>query len=179
MRRAVAVAPLHERVLEIWTYVKDKFPDSRNLLYYPMTKIEMMSTLVGGKKRELHGFIISENINWAGWCYCSEDDNPDLNPIKRNRKNVNGIGKDSRMANTKNNKMSSWAQLSQGVRKDYSIWYNPADGTQQSEMPNFEVELDVRKRRSHYTESLGGLESYFDPLTYVHFQYHALTNTYT
>jgi hypothetical protein len=43
----------------------------------------MMNSISGGKKRELHGFMIIESINWAGWCYCSEEDNPDLNPIKR------------------------------------------------------------------------------------------------
>jgi hypothetical protein len=40
MRRAVAHSPFQQRVLDIWSYVKDRFPD-RQLLYYPKSRLEL------------------------------------------------------------------------------------------------------------------------------------------
>ena len=201
MRRAVAAYPFQERVADIWDYLKDSFPD-KQFLYYPKSRTEMIQTggggggdgvgdvggnmggNVGGKKRELHGWIVTENPNWAGWCYCSEQDNPHLNPLKRNAqkgkikpKTVNNtIKKDE---NNGAPKFTDWAQLSQALKTNYSIWYNPADGNQQIEEPNFLVEFEIRKRRSNYQESNGSLDLFYDPLTNSHFQYHPLTDTYT
>ena len=191
LRRAIAANPFQERVLEIWTYLKDSFPD-RNLLHYPQSRIELItnkSVELGGKRRELHGWIVTESPNWAGWCYCSEQDNPHLNPLKRipqkGKAKVktleNKQKKDDKSAavNPKDGKFTDWAQLSQALKTNYSIWYNPATGAQQTEEPSFAVEFEIRKRRSLYKESSSSFELYFDPLTNYHFQYHPLTDTYT
>ena len=61
---------------------------------------------------------------------------------------------------------------------NYSFWYNPADGAQQAERPDFHWYWQVRKARSAYQETKGGLEMYFDPLTNQRFQYHPLTDSY-
>jgi hypothetical protein len=62
---------------------------------------------------------------------------------------------------------------------DLPYWYNPADGTETLEMPDFAAEWKIRRARSQHIELEGGLELYYDPLTACHFQYHPLTNTYT
>ena len=62
---------------------------------------------------------------------------------------------------------------------DYSIWYNPADGTKQAQKPNFKTQFEIRKKRSLFEKSKGGLENYFDPLTNSHFQYHPISDSYT
>ena len=72
LRRAIAIAPFDPRVVEIWNYLKDQFPE-RQLLYNAASAIEQVDTSKGGKKRVIHGRPCAENPSWAGWCYVTED----------------------------------------------------------------------------------------------------------
>jgi len=72
LRRALAIAPFEERVVEIWNYLKERFPD-RQLAYNPIARIELVDTKKQGKKRIIHGRPSNEDPKWAGWVYIEED----------------------------------------------------------------------------------------------------------
>ena len=185
LRRAIAYAPFDHRVMENWSYLKERFPEQQ-MLYYPSSRVEMTHTGKaedkGGKKRSMYGYVVTENIHWAGWVYVDENDNPDINPVKKaakmSKKKREKLEKEMK-EKMKDDKFKDWAAVTEALKINYSFWYNPADGTQQPDSPDFQWESLVRKRRSAYVEQKGGLELYYDPLTSVHFQYHPLTDSYS
>lgn len=72
LRRALALAPFEERVMELWKFLKDRFPE-RHILYNPMSRIHKSQVGIKGKKRVIHGRQVIENNQWAGWCYVEDD----------------------------------------------------------------------------------------------------------
>jgi tetratricopeptide (TPR) repeat protein len=74
LRRALALAPFEERVIEIWKYLKDRFPD-RQLQYNPQSRVTRINTTKGdkSKRRVVHGRPVAEDSSWAGWCFVEED----------------------------------------------------------------------------------------------------------
>lgn len=140
LRRALAIAPFDSRVLEIWTFLKEKFPE-RQLIYSSNSRVHKAN--LQGKTRIIHGRPVYENNTWAGWVYIEKD------------------------------KMNISKKF-----KDEPYWYNPADGMEQTNIPDFKSQWIIRKNRSHYQEDLYGLEQYYDPLTSEYFQYHPLTDSY-
>eukprot|EP01038_Epipyxis_sp_PR26KG_P005939 gene5939-8187_t len=143
LRRALAIAPFDERVVEVWKYLKERFPE-RQLMYNPMSRVSIINSHKGNKKRVIHGRPVIEDSLWAGWVYCDMDE----------------FG------------------VSKIFKKGEAYWYNPADGTEQVNAPNFKEQWDVRRNRSQFMEEKHGLEHYYDPLTATHFQYHLLTDSY-
>lgn len=144
MRRALALEPFNERVMEVWKYLKsqDRFPE-RQLLYNANARVTRTKTSKGGKKRVVHGREVCDDPQWAGWVYIDEDK---FNISKK--------------------------------YKNMAYWYNPADGTETLDQPDFTAEWAVRKARSVYQGDVGTLENYFDPLTSEYFQFHPITNSY-
>lgn len=143
LRRALAIAPFESRVVEIWKYLKDRFPE-KQLLYNPHSRVHKIKTSKPGQqKRVIHGREVAEDPQWAGWCYVEKDT----------------------------------YQVSKQY-PDLPYWYNPADGTEQLDPPEFTEQWEIRKRRSHYEQEENGFELYFDPLTSEYFEYHSLTETY-
>lgn len=145
-RRALAYAPFEERTIELWKYVKDRFPE-RHIVYNPLSRVhkaKLTKVSKDAKLRTLHGRPVMENSSWAGWTYVPQD------PY--------GAAKT--------------------VPKGYPYWYNPANGQESLDPPDFEEQWRIRKNRSHMEEDAHGLEQYFDPLTSEYFTYHPLTNTY-
>lgn len=151
LRRALAVAPFEERVMEIWKWLKDRFPE-RVLLYNPMSRINRMKASVdeavkkaGKELKIIHGRPVVENDQWAGWVYVPDDK----------------------------------FKASKTIKDKLPYWYNPADGAESLDPPDFIEQWRIRKERSHYQVTEYGLEQYFDPLTSAYFQYHPLTDTYS
>jgi hypothetical protein len=72
LRRALAIAPFEERVVELWNYLKDRFPE-RNLVYNPNSRVHKIDVSKDAKVRILHGRPVKENKAWAGWCYVEKD----------------------------------------------------------------------------------------------------------
>lgn len=142
LRRALAIAPFDMRVMEIWNFLKERFPE-RQLIYNPVSRVNKIVANVQGKKRVVHGRPVVEDSQWAGWCYVPED-----------------------------------TYAASKYYKDVPYWYNPADGTELIEQPDFAEQWIVRKNRSEFIVDESGLEQYYDPLTAVYFQYHPLTDTY-
>lgn len=226
LRRALAFDPFNPRVMALWGYLESKFSDSK-CLGYPLSRIAMAASgsvgvggdnfeikelHIGGKMRLLHGFLVVDNVGWAGWCYCSDQSNPHLIPNNKNNKNKNKIKNTnsfemelehstnideietnidvdsdihtadttpSRGAIIPINENTDYSQLPCVIHTDYSIWYNPADGTKRTQKPNFKTQFEIRKQRSFFEKSKGGLENYFDPLTNSHFQYHPISDSYS
>ena len=145
-RRALAYAPFEERTIELWKYVKDRFPE-RHIVYNPLSRVhkaKLTKVSKDAKLRMIHGRPVMESGNWAGWVYVPEDP---YNAAKT-------------------------------VPKGYPYWYNPADGTESLDPPDFDEQWKIRKNRSHMEEDAHGLEQYFDPLTSEYFTYHPLTDTF-
>lgn len=142
LRRALAIAPFEERVMEMWNYLKDRFPE-RHLVYNPTSRVQKADIPRDGKQRVIHGRPVKENPRWAGWVYVEKDT----------------------------------FHVSKQYR-DEPYWYNPADGTEELDPPDFEQQWAIRRSRSHYEGERYGLQQYFDPLTSEYFQYHPLTRTY-
>ncbi|KAJ1418333.1 hypothetical protein B484DRAFT_142728 [Ochromonadaceae sp. CCMP2298] len=71
MRRALALAPFEERVMLVWEFLKDRFPD-RQLLYAPVGRVNNVNPR-DGKARTVHGRPVSVSPQWAGWCFVQED----------------------------------------------------------------------------------------------------------
>lgn len=63
--------------------------------------------------------------------------------------------------------------------KNLPFWYNPADGTETLETPDFHLQWEIRKARSVFKSDANGLMTYYDPLTSEYFEYHPLSNTYS
>ncbi|KAJ1433161.1 hypothetical protein B484DRAFT_447409 [Ochromonadaceae sp. CCMP2298] len=63
--------------------------------------------------------------------------------------------------------------------KDEPYWYNPADGMELRQPPDFQEQWVVRKSRSRYEGELYGLHQYYDPVTADYFQYHSLTDSFS
>jgi hypothetical protein len=141
-RRALAIDPFNERVVELWFFLKDRFGEIKNL-FKPKSYMDAISYKKGGKKKMIHGRPVYEDPIWAGWVFVEED-------IYFMSKKI----------------------------FDTSYWYNPADHSEQEEMPNFKEEWKLRKKRSKFIELSNNLELYYDELTSSHFQYHPLTMTF-
>ena len=143
LRRALAIAPFEERVMEIWNYLKDRFPD-RQMIYNPNSRVHKVNIPKDGKTRMIHGRPVKENTQWAGWVYVEKDT----------------------------------FHISKKYKAEESYWYNPADGTEQLDPPDFDAEWMIRRARSDFEGERYGLENYYDPLTSEYFQYHPLTKTF-
>jgi len=143
LRRALAIAPFEGRVMEIWKFLKDRFPE-RHIMYNPLSRIHKLTKGGNNKKRIVHGRQAFDNNQWAGWCFIEDD--------------IYQVSK---------------------IHKGLSYWYNPADGSECTEMPKFEEQWIIRKQRSYFQVEEYGLEQYYDPLTSDYFQYHPLTDTYS
>jgi len=73
MRRALSIAPFDSRVLELWKYLREKFPD-RQVLHNAPARIEQNSTSKSQKPpRLIHGRPAVEEPQWAGWVFIPED----------------------------------------------------------------------------------------------------------
>lgn len=72
MRRALALSPFDERVLEIWNVLRDRFPE-RQLLYSSPSRIHKVKVAKDAKTRIVHGRPVVENPDWAGWVYVVKD----------------------------------------------------------------------------------------------------------
>ena len=73
MRRALSIAPFEPRVLELWKYLRERFPD-RQVLHNAPARIEQNSTSKSQKPpRLIHGRPAIEEPQWAGWVYIPED----------------------------------------------------------------------------------------------------------
>lgn len=143
-RRALAIAPFEERVIELWKFIKDKFPE-RQIVYNPLSRIHKVNSNGNAKLRMVHGRPAKESNSWAGWVYIPHD--------------------------TYN--------VSKTIPKGYPYWYNPADGTESLDPPDFPEQWVIRRNRSYIQEEEHGLEHFYDPLTSEYFQYHSLTDTYS
>jgi hypothetical protein len=73
LRRALALGPFEDRVIEIWKFLKDRFPE-RQLIYNPNSRVNKIKMNGSGKKRIIHGRAVIENNSWAGWCYVDKDE---------------------------------------------------------------------------------------------------------
>jgi hypothetical protein len=143
LRRALAIAPFEERVMETWNYLKDRFPE-RQLIYNPNSRVQKADIPKDGKQRILHGRPVKENTRWAGWVYVEKDT----------------------------------YHVSKKI-KDEPYWYNPADGEERLDPPDFAEQWIIRRNRSVYEGERFGLDQYYDPLTSEYFQYHGLTKTFS
>ena len=154
LRRALAVAPFEERVMEIWKYLKDRFPE-RTIMYNPLSRINKMKASITETMEEMkknkralkmvHGRPVLENHQWAGWVYVPDD----------------------------------VYKASKRIKEKIPYWYNPADGTETIDPPDFQEQWAIRRARSHYQVTEYGLEQFYDPLTSDYFQYHPLTDSYS
>jgi len=70
LRRAVALAPFDERVLENWKLLRDSFPE-KQLVYRPQFKLERSGQ--NSKRVTLHGRIAVEDSAWAGWVFVERE----------------------------------------------------------------------------------------------------------
>jgi len=75
-RRAIAMSPFNEMVVQNWKFLRDQFPD-KSLSYLPKSRIAMLATLKGGKKIMIHGKEVFEDPKWAGWVYYAA---PEVDP---------------------------------------------------------------------------------------------------
>jgi hypothetical protein len=74
MRRALSIAPFEQRVMEIWKYIKERFPD-RQVLHNAPARIGGVKTFETGKPpRIIHGRPAYEDPTWAGWVYIQNDE---------------------------------------------------------------------------------------------------------
>ena len=125
MRRALAIAPFEERVIEVWKFLKDRFPE-RHLVYNPKSRVHQISqskSLPVAKRKVVHGRPVLENIEWAGWVFVEED--------------IYHVSK---------------------IYKTGSYWYNPADGTETDDMPDFKDQWRVRRERSQWIGEQFGMD---------------------
>ncbi|RYH18119.1 hypothetical protein EON65_27580, partial [archaeon] len=72
LRRALALQPFDERVMEIWKLLRDRFPE-RQLLYSSMLRKTTVDASQGEKQKIIHGREVFENRRWAGWVYVAKD----------------------------------------------------------------------------------------------------------
>lgn len=146
LRRALSIAPFEERVIEVWKFLRDRFPE-RQLVYNPLSRVHQINQSKGSvplnKRKILHGRPVLENVHWAGWTYVEED---------------------------------TYKVSKQFRNQPY--WYNPADGTESEDMPDFAEQWIIRRQRSQWIGDQHGLDEYYDPLTAEYFQHHVLTDTY-
>lgn len=141
-RRALAIAPFDDRLVDIWNFIKKRFAE-KHLAYVPLSHIEVPKTRKGAKKRVRHGRPCIEDPTWAGWVFIEDD------PYFISRK-----------------------------FRDGHYWYNPADGTEQQQEPDFRATWRTRMDRSIFKEKTHELHIFYDPITASHFQYHPLTMTF-
>lgn len=73
LRRALSIAPFEPRVIETWTFLKDRFVDAQRG-YVPVARIEGYDSVKAGKRRMVHGRLAAENPAWAGWVYVEDDE---------------------------------------------------------------------------------------------------------
>lgn len=146
LRRALAIAPFEERVIEVWKFLKDRFPE-RHLVYNPKSRVHQINqskSLPVAKRKIVHGRPVLENIEWAGWVFVEDD--------------IYHVSK---------------------IYKTGSYWYNPADGTETDDMPDFKEQWRIRRERSQWIGEEFGMDQYYDPLTAEYYQHHTLTDTYS
>ncbi len=71
-RRAVAIAPFQEAVLNNWKALRDEFPENQ-ATFAPKSRLDLVDTNKGGKKKLVHGQLSHEDVSWAGWIYIESD----------------------------------------------------------------------------------------------------------
>jgi len=129
LRRALALSPFDARVVECWNYLTVHFPQGdgeAQLLHYPPSRVDRASTKAGGpqgKKRKIHGYIVTEDSQWAGWVFVDEEDNPDISPVKRanklSKKKKEQIEKERQKkmeGKMKDQKFSEWAAVTEALK---------------------------------------------------------------
>jgi hypothetical protein len=100
-----------------------------------------------------------------------------------------GGGKQPRMIHgrpvTENPNWAGWVHVTEDpygasrvITDNQPYWYNPVDGTEQLNEPDWKKEWDIRMSRSKCERSEAGMEYYYDPLTTQHFQRHVLSDTF-
>eukprot|EP00981_Chlorochromonas_danica_P016070 scaffold15490_cov308-Ochromonas_danica.AAC.1 len=73
LRRALALAPFDERVMEIWKLLRDRFPE-RQILYSSLMRRAGLPLDPNSEKRKIiHGREVVESRAWAGWCFVEDD----------------------------------------------------------------------------------------------------------
>lgn len=74
LRRALAMSPFDEYVMENWKKLRDNFPETKRV-YRPRGRLDKMNAeaLGGGKKTTIHGRPVIENLSWAGWVFVESD----------------------------------------------------------------------------------------------------------
>jgi len=149
-RRALAIAPFNEAVLENWKFLKDRFPEELPQNYLPESKLSMGDTSKGTKKRTIKGRVALEDPAWCGWVYVE-------------------VSSDIYFMNSKADQEATAA-----------YWYHPSTGQSRHEddPPIFPDEWAIRMQRSVFKEERFGLEHYYDPVTATYWQYHRMTETY-
>jgi len=73
MRRALSINAFELRVIETWNFLKDRFVDHQRD-YQPVSRIQGVNTLKGGKRRMVHGRTATECPAWAGWVFIEDDE---------------------------------------------------------------------------------------------------------
>jgi hypothetical protein len=68
----LAISPFEEPVMELWNYLKDRFPE-RQLVYNPNSRVNKISTGKIGAKSLIHARPVKDHNLWAGWCYVEKD----------------------------------------------------------------------------------------------------------
>jgi hypothetical protein len=149
-RRALAIAPFNESVLENWGFLKDRFPEETPQIYLPESKLTLGDTSKGTKKRTVKGRSALEDPKWCGWVYVE-------------------VSSDIYFMNSKSDQEAAAA-----------YWYHPSTGQSRREddQPDWPTEWGIRMQRSVFKEERFGLEHYYDPVTATHWQYHRMTETY-
>lgn len=144
------MAPIYTRLPPIWSpnltpYLppcptpnfshaspQENFPQGdgdAQLLHYPPSRVERTSTKAGGpqgKKRKIHGYVVTEDAQWAGWVFIDEDDNPDISPVKRasklSKKKKEQVEKERQKkmeGKMKDQKFSDWAAVTEALKVRY------------------------------------------------------------
>jgi hypothetical protein len=187
LRRVVAMDPFEERVMEMWKLFRDHFTEGHSL-HNLQSRVEMVESKRLGKKRTLHGRVVTEDPQWAGWVYVDAADNRQaiarsIGAALGSSTGMSGSGSVAKRAKTPSASTGGGGlggggkALVRGAPTE-SYWYNPADGTETWEQPDFTSQWQVRMKRSAYQNAQGNLELYWDPLTNQHFNYHPVTGTF-
>ena len=73
LRRALSISPFEPRVLEMWSYLRERFPD-RQVLHNAPARLTQNDTAKSGKPPKIvHGRPAVESPLWAGWVFIPED----------------------------------------------------------------------------------------------------------
>jgi hypothetical protein len=72
LRRAVAISPFDEHVMDNWKRLREEFPEQTRV-YRPRGRLHKITNEQGGKKTTIHGRPVTENPAWAGWVFVERD----------------------------------------------------------------------------------------------------------